>query len=75
MDEPDRVMRIWAEVVGPEVAKLARAESFLEGVLRVKVQNSTLLSLLARQERPRLMKELQKRLPKGKITRIIFQLG
>ena len=74
-DEPQKVQNLWAEIVGPEVAKMARAEGFFEGVLRVKVQSSTLLSLLARQEKPRLLAELQKRLPKGKIENILFQLG
>jgi len=74
-EEPERVIRLWADVVGPEVAKMARAENFFEGTLLIKVQNSTLLSLLARQEKTRLLFELQKRLPKGKIERLLFKLG
>jgi hypothetical protein len=37
--------------------------SFIDGVLKVKVKSSTLYSLLATQEKKRILSELQKQFP------------
>jgi len=74
-DEPLKVLTLWSEVVGKEIGKRAIATQFESGILTVRVSDSTLLSLLARQEKYRLMKELQKRLGKGKIKDIFFRIG
>ena len=72
---PWRVADGWDVVVGESVAKMTRVIGFNRGVLTVRVANSTLLSLLARQEKRRLIEELQKRAPGVTIKDILFRLG
>lgn len=71
----DLVMAAWPELVGPELAQMAEAISFREGVLNVRVHNSTLYALLAQRERPRLLKSLRLKFPKTEIRNIAFRMG
>lgn len=74
-DRPDLILAAWPEVVGAELAPMARAVSFIEGVLTVHVSNSTLYSLLSQNDKPRLIKNLRDRFPNTMIKTIWFRLG
>ncbi|MBM3198818.1 MAG: DUF721 domain-containing protein [Chlamydiae bacterium] len=74
-DRPDLILLAWPDVVGAKLAAMTTAVSFLEGILLVRVKNSSLYSLLVQHEKPRLQKELQKRFPSVIIKNIVFRLG
>lgn len=73
--DPQAVLQAWKEVVGEKLAPMTVATSFVEGVLIVKVSNSSFYSLLVHHEKDRLLKELQKRFPSVRIHKIVFRLG
>lgn len=74
-DRPDLILLSWPEVVGEKLQSMTRAISFRDGVLMVHVKNSTLLSILAQQEKKRLLQELRKKFPSVSIRDLIFRLG
>ncbi len=74
-ERPDLLLAAWSEVIGPRLAKYTEAVSFREGVLTVKVKNSTLYSLLAEHEKQRLLKSLQEKFPSVTIKNLIFRIG
>ena len=74
-DRPDLVMASWPEVIGPQLAPLAQAVSFVNGVLTVKVSNATLFSLLSQNDKPRLIQNLRDKFPGTLIKTIFFRLG
>ena len=74
-ESPIEVLEAWAQIVGPKISKMARAVSFESGVLKVKVENSTLYSLLTLHEKERLLGEMRKQFPKVKIRNILFRIG
>jgi len=74
-ERPDLVLLAWADLVGEKIAPMTQAISFREGILLVKVKNSTLLSLLVQYEKKRLLKQLRKKFPSTEILDIIFRIG
>lgn len=50
-DRPDLIVSAWREIIGKDLAVMAKAIGFEKGVLMVKVSNSTLYSLLAQHEK------------------------
>ena len=74
-EAPHQVLEAWPEIVGERARQLTRAVSFEAGVLTVQVKNSTLLSLLAMHEKPRLMAAFRKRFPNLSIREIFFRIG
>ena len=74
-DQSDLMLEAWPEIVGERIAKMSRAVSFKEGILKVLVQNSTLLSLLSQHEKRGLIVALRKRFPKAKLKDIFFKMG
>jgi hypothetical protein len=74
-DRPDLVLAAWPEVIGEKLASMTKATSFDQGVLYVKVSNSTLYSLLAQHERGRLLKSLREKFPSVEIKNIHFRIG
>ncbi len=74
-ERPDLVLAAWPHVLGEKLAPMTQAVSFHEGILTVKVKNSTLLSLLAQHERLRLMRSLQEKFPSIKIKNLVFRIG
>lgn len=74
-ERPDLVLLAWPEIIGEKLAPMAQAVSFIDGVLTVKVRNSSLYSLLVQHEKIKLQNQLQKRIPSIKIRNIIFRLG
>ena len=74
-DDPRFILAAWPQVIGPAHADMTQAVSFYEGVLTVKVRNSTLHGLLSRYEKNRILTVLQQRFPKANIQNIVFRIG
>ncbi len=72
---PDLVLLAWPEIVGAKLSPMTQAVSFIDGVLTVKVKNSSLYSLLSQHERPKLLQTLQNRFPSIAIRNILFRMG
>lgn len=73
--KPELVMGAWPEVIGPTLAAMTQPLSFSDGVLVVKVRNSTLHSLLSRHDKPRILKQLRQKFSQITIRNIIFRMG
>lgn len=74
-ERPDLLLAGWPDVIGEKLAPMTQALSFNEGILTVKVKNSTLHSLLVQHEKPKLLKRLRERFPSSGIRNIIFRIG
>jgi Dna[CI] antecedent, DciA len=74
-DRPDMILAAWPMLVGPQVASMTQAVQFHEGVLRVKVHNSPLYSLLSQHEKIKLLRALRSQFPKVEIKNILFRIG
>lgn len=74
-DRPDLLLAAWPEIIGPKHAPMTQAVSFCEGILTVKVKNSTLHSLLSRHDRYRILAAIQQRFPKANIQNIVFRIA
>ncbi|MCE5293138.1 MAG: DUF721 domain-containing protein [Chlamydiales bacterium] len=75
-DNPQILLEEWPQIVGVELAPMARAERFEDGVLYVKVKNSTLLSLLSNpHDKKRLIDCIRKKLSGISIRNIVFRIG
>jgi len=72
---PDLVLASWPTTIGPELAKMTEAISFYDGVLVVKVRNSTLYSLLSQRDKPRVLAALRQQVPSIPIRNIVFRMG
>jgi len=74
-ERPDLVMAAWPEVVGSRLASMTEVTAFAEGVLHVKVKNSSLYSLLNQYDKPRIIKNLRDKFPNTLIKTVFFRLG
>lgn len=74
-NRPDMVLAAWPEIIGQDLSPMTEAISFIEGVLTVKVKNSTLYSLLSQSDKPRILKSLRDKFPSTLIKTIHFRLG
>jgi Dna[CI] antecedent DciA-like protein len=74
-ERPDFVLAAWPLIIGPQIATMTQAISFIEGVLLVKVKNSTLHSLLSQKDRSRILNLLRMKFPKTHIKNIVFRIG
>lgn len=74
-DRPDLLLAAWPEIIGPKLAAMTKAISFEKGILAVKVNNSTLYSLLSQHERGRLLKCIREKFPTVVIKNIYFRMG
>lgn len=72
---PDLLMAYWPQIVGPTIAPLTRATAFNDGVLTVKVKNSTLHSLLVREEKAKILAALRHKFPNVTLSDIHFKIG
>lgn len=72
---PDLILAAWPGIVGAHVALSTEAIAFTDGILHVKVRNSTLYSLLSKHERTRLLAIYRSRFPTVQIRGIMFKLG
>lgn len=74
-DRPDLILEAWPSIIGPQLAAMTQAVSCVDGVLTVKVKNSTLHSLLSRNEKHKLLAALKSRFPTGGVRNIVFRIG
>lgn len=74
-ERPDLILASWPEIIGSKLAPMTKAISFEAGILYIKVNNSTLYSLLSQHERGRLLKCLRDRFPAVEFKNIVFRLG
>lgn len=74
-DRPDLILASWPHIIGEKLASMTKAVCFENGVLTVKVSNSTLYSLLSQHERGRLLKCLREKFPSVGIKNIHFRIG
>lgn len=72
---PDLILAAWPGIVGKHVASSSEATAFVDGVIHVKVRNSTLYSLLAKHEKSRLLAIFKARFPSTQIRGIVFKMG
>lgn len=72
---PDLILAAWPEIIGFQLAPMTEAVSFYQGVLHVKVKNSTLHSLLNQNDKPRILNVLRRRFPNVQIKSITFRIG
>lgn len=69
------VFSLWPSVIGKELAPMTEVVSYGEGILVVKVKNSTLYSLLSQRDKPRIIQKLREKLPKTEFKNVIFKIG
>lgn len=74
-NRPDLLLASWPEIIGAKLAPMTRAETFMDGVLTVKVNNSTLYTLLNNYERGRIIARLREKFPKIEIKNVVFRIG
>lgn len=74
-DPPQQIVLAWPLIVGEKWAPMTKAVSFIDGVLLVKVKNSSLLSILSQHEKQRLLQSLKEKFPSWSIQEIRFCMG
>jgi predicted nucleic acid-binding Zn ribbon protein len=74
-DRADLILASWPDVIGPKLAPMTQVQSFQEGVLFVKVKNSTLHSLLCQHDKQKILMTLRQKFPKVDIKNIVFRIG
>ena len=67
-----QIFQYWNELMGEKMSLMALPTSFTDGVLTVKVKNSTFYALLVTHEKQRLLKKLQE---KFSIRNLVFRVG
>jgi hypothetical protein len=72
---PDLILAAWPSVIGPKLASMTQAVSFIDGILLVKVKNSTLHSLLSQNDKPRILHVFRQKFPDVQIKNIYFRIG
>jgi hypothetical protein len=68
------VLAAWPAIIGPQLASMTQAAAFNEGVLVVKVKNSTLYSLLIRHDKPKLLAKMKTQFPNLNLIDIVFRI-
>jgi Dna[CI] antecedent DciA-like protein len=71
----DLILAMWPDIIGPKLASMTQALSFGEGILVVKVKNSTLHSLLSQNDKGRILNLLREKFPHAEIKNICFRIG
>jgi predicted nucleic acid-binding Zn ribbon protein len=71
----EQIIQAWPSIIGPNLAKMTRAVSFVNGVLSVNVKSSTLYTVLCLHEKPRLLKKIQEQFPQASVCNILFCVG
>lgn len=74
-DRPDIILEAWPEIIGPQLAPMTEAKTFVDGILTVKVKNSTLYSLLCKHDKPKIVSKLKVKFPNVIIKNIVFRIG
>ncbi|MFY7843450.1 MAG: DUF721 domain-containing protein [Rhabdochlamydiaceae bacterium] len=73
--KPDLILKAWSDLIGPQLLPMTQAVSFMDGILTVKVKNSTLHSLLSQNEKGRLLNKMKEMFPGIILTNIVFRIG
>ena len=55
-----QLRKIWIEAVGEELSRYTRVSSFQNGILRIEVENSSILQELSTFQKPELLEAIQK---------------
>ena len=71
----DLIINGWPDIIGPNLSGMTAAESFKDGILYVRVRNSTLHSLLSQHDKPKILRKLRQRFPGVNIKTIVFRMG
>lgn len=71
----DLILAMWPDIIGAKLATMTQAVSFVDGVLVVKVKNSTLHSLLSQNDKFRILNLLRQKFPHTEIKNIYFRIG
>ncbi len=74
-DRPALILAAWPDVLGAKLAPMTEPLTFVNGVLTVKVKNSTLYSLLSQNDKPRILASLRQKFPNVEIRNIVFRIG
>jgi len=74
-ERPDMIIAAWPSIIGAKLAPMTHAVSFADGVLVIKVKNSTLHSLLSQHDKPKILQSLRQKFPKVAIHNILFRIG
>ncbi len=74
-ERPDLILAAWPMIIGPQLATMTQAMSFCDGVLLIKVKNSTLHSLLSQRDKSKILNLLRMKFPKTHIKNIVFRIG
>jgi hypothetical protein len=74
-DGGEKILLAWPEVIGTRLAPMTQAVSFVDGVLLVKVKNSTLHSLLSQNDKMKILSNLRQKFPQYSIRNIVFRIG
>lgn len=72
---PDLVLAAWPDIIGPKLAAMTQAVSLYNGILKIKVKNSTLHSLLSRHDKFRILSIIQQKFPRAEIQNIEFWIA
>ena len=72
---PDLILAAWPDIIGPKLSAMTQAISFIDGILIVKVKNSTLYSLLSQNDKPKILNSLRQKFPNVLIKTIYFRIG
>ncbi len=74
--QPQVVLDSWPEIVGEKLALFTSATRFEDGVLYVKVKNSTLLSLLSNPvDKQKIHEAVKAAVPGIVLNNIVFRIG
>ncbi len=71
----DLIIAAWPEIIGAHLSSMTEAVLFEEGLLYVKVNNSTLHSVLNQVYRARIVRSLRDKFPGTEIKNVIFRIG
>lgn len=71
---PVEVLNAWPEIVGEKYASMTKALSLENGVLKVKVNSSSLLNILQQYEKGNILQKLQAKFSKEIVSNIAFKI-
>ena len=74
--QPAVVLEVWPQIVGEKLAQFTKAFRYEDGILYVKVKNSTLLSLLSNPvDKQRIHEAVKAAVPGIVLKNIVFRIG
>ncbi|HUJ72312.1 MAG TPA: DUF721 domain-containing protein [Verrucomicrobiae bacterium] len=70
-----QVFYLWADIVGPDIARHARPVSLRDGLLVVAVDHPVWLAELVRYDKPLILTKVRERIGKKAVRDIRFRIG